>query len=102
NLAELQVRGRAERLPELTFLQLAVAGQDEDAPRRAGQTVRKRHPLRLRDAHAERAGVRLDVRRLHVRMSGQSAKAAQLMKLLRGKQAEADQNRVERGCVMAF
>ena len=85
-----------ERLPELPFLQLAVAGQHEDAARRAGQAVGQRHPLGLRDAHAERAGVGLDVRRLDVRMSRQPVQTAKLVELVGRQQAEPDQHRVER------
>ena len=55
-----------------------------------------RHALGLRDAHAERAGVGLDVRRLDVRMAGQAVQPAQLVELLGRQQPEADQHRVER------
>ena len=102
NLAELHVRRRAERLPELPFLQLAVAGEHEDAARRTRQPVRERHPLGLRDAHAERTGVRLDVRRLDVRVSRQPANPAKLMELVCRKQTESDQHRIERRGVVPF
>ena len=46
----------AERLPELALLELAVAGQHVHARRRApAQPVGAHEPLRLRDAHPERA-----------------------------------------------
>jgi hypothetical protein len=96
DLAESAVGGRSERLPELPFLQLPVTRQHEDAPRPPGQPVGDRHPLRLRDAHAERAGVGLHVRRLDVRMPGQPVQAAQLVQHVGRQQAEPDEHVVQR------
>ena len=73
-----------QRLPDLALLQLAVAGQDEDAAAAPGQPLGPGHPLRLRDAHAERAGVGLDVRACR-RRDGRASppQPAQLMQLSR-------------------
>ena len=102
DLTEAAIGGRAERFPELAFLQLAVAGEHEDAALDAGQTIGQHDALGLRDAHAQRAGVGLDVRRLDVRVSGQPVQTAELMQLLFGKQAQPDQHVVERGRVVAL
>ena len=96
DLAEAARHRRAQRLPELPFLQLAVAGEHEDAARPAGQPVGQRHALGLGDAHAERAGVGLDVRRLDVRVARQAVQPPQLVERVGGQQAEADEHRVER------
>ena len=102
DLAEAAIRGGRQRLPELPFLQLAVAGEHEDAALGAGEAVGQHHALRLRDAHAQRAGVGLDVWRLDMRVAGQAVQTAKLVQLVLGQQAKADQHVVERWCVVAL
>ena len=51
-----------QRLPVLSFLQLAVAGHHDDAAAAAEEALCPGHPPALGDAHAERARVRLDAR----------------------------------------
>ena len=53
DLAQASIRGRRQRLPELPFLQLAVAGEHKDAAFGAGKAVGQHHALRLRDAHPQ-------------------------------------------------
>ena len=96
DLAEAARHRRAQRLPELPFLQLAVSGEHEDAARPAGETVGQGHALGLGDTHAERAGVGLNVRRLDVRVARQPVQPPQLVERIGGQQAEADEHRVER------
>src|SRR3954462_3228068 len=78
DLAEPPVRRRHERFPELSFLEFAVPRQYENAPAVTRQAIGQRHPLRLRDPHPERPGIRLDERCLHVRMAWQSVDAPEL------------------------
>ena len=60
--AEPLVRRALQRLPVLPFLELAVAGHDDDAAAVPGEPLRERDPAPLGDPHAERARVRLDAR----------------------------------------
>ena len=96
DLSETKVRGRSERLPELSFLELAVAGQHEDASWRTLQAIGQRHSLGFGDSHAKRARVCLDEWRLDVRVSRQSVQATQLVKHVGGQQPQADEHVVER------
>ena len=82
DLGETACRRRAERFPELPFLQFAVARQHEYASRRACLTVGDRHPFGFRNAHPERAGVCLDEWRLDVRMPRQPVQPSQLVQLV--------------------
>ena len=102
NLAEACMGRRRERLPELPFLQLAVASQHEHAAAIARQPVRERHPLRLRDAHAEGTRVGLHVGRLDVRMARQSIQTAQVVELVLRQEPEPDQHGVQGRRVMAL
>ena len=102
DFAETLVGGRLQRLPDLAFLQFAVTGHHDDAPVAPEEPVRARHPVRLRDAHAERAGVGGDERRLDVGVAGQSAKPAQPMNQREVELLERDEERVERGRVVPF
>jgi hypothetical protein len=103
DLAEAAVRGRAERLPELALLELAVAGQDEHAGVPALEPVGAREAPGLRDAHAERARAGGHLGRLnHVRMSGQTAEAAQVVEVLERQRPRPDQDRVERRRVVTL
>src|SRR4029077_5220117 len=54
DLAELAVRGRLERLPELTLLELTVAGEHVDPTRAPEHAIGEHETACLRDAHAER------------------------------------------------
>src|SRR5207244_13532023 len=64
-------------LPVLALLQLAVARHHDDASTPAEEPLRPRHSTALREAHAERAGVRLDPRHAHVAMAVEPAEPAQ-------------------------
>ena len=97
DLRQPLVGARLQRFPDLPFLQLAVAGHQHDASAAAGEAVRARHAVRLRDAHAERSGVGRDERRrLDVGMAGQAAEAPQLVQQIEVELAERDQQRIER------
>ena len=102
DLAEPVVGDRLQRFPDLPFLQLAVAGHDDDAAAAAGGAPRARHAVRLRDAHPERSGIGRDERRLDVRMAGQSAEAAETVKEIEIQLVEGDEQRVQRGRVVPF
>ena len=54
------VAAACERLEVLAFLELAVAEHHHDAALAAEEPLRPRHARALRDAHPERARVRLD------------------------------------------
>ena len=100
--AEAVVRRGLERLPVLALLQLAVAGHhDDDAPA-AGAPLRPRDPAALRDAHAERARVRLDARDADVRMPVEPAEPAEPGEPLGREDAEPVQRRVQAGHVVAL
>ena len=71
------VRDRLQRFPDLSFLQFAVTGHHHDPTAPIGRTLRARHPVRLRDPHAERAGVRRDERRRDVWMPRKATVAPQ-------------------------
>ena len=75
--AQALVRGRLQRLPVLAFLQLPVAGHDDDPTVAAELALGERDSTPLRDAHAERAGARLDPGYADVRMPVEAAEAAQ-------------------------
>ena len=78
DVGEALVRHRLQRLPDLAFLQLAVAGHHDDAAAAPGVAIGARHAVGLRDAHAERAGVGGDERRADIGMAGQAVQLAQL------------------------
>jgi hypothetical protein len=101
NLTQAQVCGRAQRFPELAFLQFAVAREHEYAPRCSAKPVGERHALGLRDAHPQRTGIGLHERRLDVGMSRQSMQAPKLMELVFRQQAKADEHVVQRRRVVA-
>ena len=71
-------------------------------PPRPGEALRARHAVGLRDAHAERAGVGGDERRLDVRMARQAAKPAQAMQQVEVELLERDEQRVERRRVVSL
>ena len=96
------VRGRLERLPVLAFLELAVAGHDDDAPSATEVSLRPRDPTRLRDPHPERAGVRLDPRHAHVWVTVEAAEPAEPQQPLGRDHAERVERCVEARDVMAL
>jgi hypothetical protein len=103
DLGEPLVGSRLQRLPDLPFLQLAVAGHQHDASAAAGEPPRARHAVGLGDAHAERTGVGGDERRrLHVGVTWQPAEAPQLVEAIEVELAERDEQRVERRRVVAL
>ena len=75
--AEPIVRRGLKRLPVLALLQLAVAGHHDDDAVPPGTPLRPRDAPALRDAHAERARVRLDARHADVRVPVEAAEPAQ-------------------------
>jgi hypothetical protein len=102
DLAQPTERRRAEGLPQLPLLQLAVTGQHENATRTPRQAVGQCHPLGLRDAHAQGSGVGLDIGGFDVRVPGQPVDAPETMHERWGQQAHADQHGVQRGRVVPF
>ena len=102
DVGELLVGHRLQRLPDLPFLQLAVAGHHDDAAAAAGVAVGARHAVGLRDAHAERAGVGRDERRADVGMARQAVQLAQLRQQIEAELLDRDQQRIERRRVVAL
>ena len=103
DLAEPAVRGRLERLPELTLLELAVAGEHVDPTRAPEHAIGEHETACLRDAHAERAGAGHDLRRCcHVGVAGQAVEAAELVDQVEVEPAEGGQHRVQPGRVVAL
>ena len=103
DLAEALVRRLGQRLPELTLLELAVAGEHPDAAALAPEAGGASESLRLRDPHPERPGVRVHLGRgRDVRMARQAAEPAQPVELLERKPLGPDQHRIERGRVVAL
>ena len=100
--AEALVRGRLQRLPVLALLELAVAGHHDDAPVAAEPALRERDPAALRDAHPERARVRLDPGHADVRVPVEPAEAAQPEQALARDDAEREEHRVQPGHVVAL
>ena len=96
------MRRRLQRLVVLALLQLAVADHDDDAPAPAEVPLRPGDAAALRDAHAERAGVRLDARHADVRMAVEPAEPAQPQQLLRRDDAERVEDRVQARHVVAL
>ena len=74
-LPEPVVRSGLQRLPVLALLQLAVSRHHHDATSAPKHALRERDPSTLRDAHAERAGIRLDPRDAHIGMTVETAQA---------------------------
>src|SRR4051812_9859508 len=98
---EAVIGGREERFPNLALLQLAVAGEDEDAPVAAKALVGEHYPLGLRDAHAKGAGVGDDVGRARdVWVAGKTTEAAELPRRFGRKPAAGDHRGVEAWRVM--
>jgi hypothetical protein len=95
DVAQALVGDRLKRLPDLTFLQLAVAGHHHHSAAHAVVPVGARHAVCLREAHAERAGVGRDGGRPDVRMSRQPAEAAQTMEQIEIEPAERDEQRIQ-------
>ena len=87
------MRRGLQPLVVLALLQLAVADHDDDPAAASQVPLRPRDPPPLRDAHAERAGVRLDPGHAHVRMAVEPAEPAQPHEAL----ARDDPECVERG-----
>ena len=88
------MRRRLQRLPVLTFLQLAVAGHHDDAAATAAQALRERDAAALRDAHPQRARVRLDPGYADVGVAVETAEAAESQEALARHHAEREQRRV--------
>src|SRR5947209_3667011 len=95
DFAEPLIRAWLKRLPDLSFLQFAVSGHHDNASLSARKTLRARHPVRLRDAHAERSCVRRDIGGSNVRMTRESAEPAQPVKQLEIQLFESDEQRVQ-------
>src|SRR5687768_15782623 len=57
----------AQRFVVLSFLQLAITGEHEDAPSFAEAALSPYHPPPLRDPHAKPSGIRLDPGNVHLR-----------------------------------
>ncbi len=99
---QAQVHGGWQRFPELAFLQLAVPGEHEYPARSPTQPIGDHHAFGFRHAHPERSGIRLNVRRLDMRMPGQPVQSPERMELLFVHHAERNQYRVQRRRVVAF
>ena len=102
DLGQTAVDGRGEGLPELSLLQLTVSSENIDSRLFSVQSIGQRHPLGLRDAHAQRAAIGGDVRCPDVGMARQSVESAQLVQLLEWQAAQADQHRIEGRYVVPF
>ena len=86
---------RLNCLPVLALLELAVPGHDHDPAAQAEAPLRPRDAAPLRDAHAERAGVRLDPRCSDIGVAVETAEPTQSEELLLRDHAEPVQRRVE-------
>jgi hypothetical protein len=103
DLAHALGGGRGQRLPELPLLQLAVARQHVDPAAAAAQPPGADEALRLGDAHAQRAGARVDLRhRRDVGVAGQAAEAAQAVDEVEVDAAHSGEHRVHRRRVVAL
>ena len=100
--AEPLVRGGLERLPVLSFLELPVARHHDDQPLPAEPTLRERDPTALGDAHAERAGARLDPRHSDVRVPVEPAQATEAKQALARDDAEREERGVQARHVVAL
>ena len=100
--AEPLVRGGLERLPVLSFLELPVARHHDDQPLPAEPTLRERDPTALGDAHAERAGARLDPRHSDVRVPVEPAQAAEAKQALARDDAEREERGIQARHVVAL
>ena len=89
------VRGRLQRLPVLSLLELAVAGHHDDAAAAAEVALRPRDAARLRDPHPERARVRLDPGDADVRVAVEAAEPPKAQEPLRRDHAERVEGGVE-------
>ena len=100
--AQALVGGRLQGLPVLALLQLAVAGHHDDPAAAAEPALGERDSRALRDAHAERAGVRLDPGHADVRMPVEAAEAAQAEQPLLRHDTQREECRVQAGDVVAL
>ncbi len=100
--AEAVVGRCLERLPVLSLLQLTVTGHDDDHTLAPGVALAPGDPAALRDAHAERARVRLDPGDVNVRVAVEPAQPAQPREPLRRDDAETVERRVETGHVVSL
>ena len=91
-----------KRLEVLPLLELAVSDHDDDAAAVPELPLRPGDAAALRDAHAERARVRLDPRYADVRVPVEAVQPPQLQELLGGQEAERVEHRVEPRHVMAL
>ena len=94
-VADALVRGRCEGLPVLSLLQLAVSCHHHDATAAAQEPLCPRHSPPFRQAHSERAGVRVDAGHTDVGVSVQPSETPQAQQPLGGNDAERVQRRVE-------
>ena len=77
---EAVVGSADEGFPNLSFLQLPVAHENENAATLSQQVAGLEHAFCLGDTHAERSRVRVAVRGVDIRMTRQPAEAAKSMK----------------------
>ncbi len=98
--AETLVRRRLERFPVLALLQLSVARHHHDDPFPSSRALPPGDAATLRDAHAQRARVRLDARNADVRVAVEAAQPAEAQKALARDHAEPVQRRVQTGHVV--
>ena len=102
DLTEPGICSRLERFPDLPFLELAVAGHDDDPAAVPGEALRPRHAVRLGDAHPERTGIRHDARRGHIGVSGKTVQAAEAVNQVEIELLQRDEQRVQTRRVVAL
>src|SRR5439155_14311227 len=101
-IADALVRGRAECLPVLALLQLAVAGHDDHDAASPQMPLCPGDPAALRETHPERARVRLDSRHTDVGVTVEPAEPPEAQQAVRRDHAECVQRGVEAGGVVTL
>ena len=91
-----------QRLPVLALLQLAVAGHHDREAAAPGPPLRPGDPPALRDAHAQRARIRLDAGDADVRVPVEAAEAPKPCQTVGRNHAEPVQRRVQARHVVAL
>jgi hypothetical protein len=95
DLVQAVIRRRLKRLPELSLLELPVAGQHIDAARAAEEPIRQDETASLRDTHPQRSRARHDLWRGHdIWVARKAVQSPQLMHEFELEPAESGQDGV--------